>query len=29
MDIVTRNNVNAMLRAWETNNFGQPLPDPW
>jgi ribose transport system substrate-binding protein len=28
MDIVTRNNVDAMLRAWETNDFSQPLPDP-
>ena len=28
MDIVTRNNVTAMLRAWETNDFSQPLPDP-
>ncbi|MBN1979117.1 MAG: sugar-binding protein [Anaerolineae bacterium] len=28
MDIVTRNNVMAMLRAWETNDFSQPLPDP-
>jgi ribose transport system substrate-binding protein len=28
MDIVTRNNVMAMLRAWEINDFSQPLPDP-
>jgi ribose transport system substrate-binding protein len=28
MDIVTRNNVEAMLQAWETNDFSQPLPDP-
>lgn len=28
MDIVTRNNVDAMIRAWETNDFGQLLPDP-
>jgi len=28
MDIVTRNNVEAMIRAWETNDFSQPLPDP-
>ena len=28
MDIVTRNNVDAMLLAWETNDFSQPLPDP-
>ena len=28
MDIVTRNNVDAMIQAWETNDFSQPLPDP-
>ena len=28
MDIVTRNNVMAMLQAWEINDFSQPLPDP-
>jgi ribose transport system substrate-binding protein len=28
MDIVTRNNVGAMLEAWETNDFSQPLPEP-
>lgn len=28
MDIVTRNNVDAMLLAWETNDFSQSLPDP-
>lgn len=28
MDIVTANNVDAMLRAWETNNFQTPLPPP-
>jgi ribose transport system substrate-binding protein len=28
MDIVTRNNVEAMIEAWETNDFSQPLPDP-
>ena len=28
MDIVTRNNVEAMILAWETNDFSQPLPDP-
>lgn len=28
MDIVTRNNVEAMIQAWETNDFTQPLPDP-
>lgn len=29
MDIVTANNVTAMLRAWETNDFDEPLPDPF
>jgi ribose transport system substrate-binding protein len=29
MDIVTSNNVEAMLLAWETNDFSQPLPDPY
>lgn len=29
MDIVTDNNVEAMIQAWETNDFGQPLPDPY
>ncbi len=28
MDIVTRNNVDAMIRAWETNDFQTPLPPP-
>ncbi|MBN2148509.1 MAG: sugar-binding protein [Anaerolineales bacterium] len=28
IDIVTPNNVEAMLRAWETNDFSQPLPAP-
>jgi len=28
MDIVTRKNVDAMARAWETNDFSQPLPAP-
>jgi len=28
MDVVTRNNVEAMARAWKTNDFSQPLPDP-
>ena len=28
MDVVTRNNVAAMIRAWETNDFSQPLPNP-
>lgn len=29
MDIVTRSNVNAMLRAWEAGDFSRPLPDPF
>jgi ribose transport system substrate-binding protein len=29
MDIVTRNNVDAMIRAWETNDFTQSLPGPY
>ncbi|GAB4429199.1 MAG: sugar-binding protein [Chloroflexi bacterium OHK40] len=28
MDIVTARNVEAMLRAWETNDFQTPLPPP-
>ncbi len=28
MDIVTINNVEAMIRAWETNDFVTPLPPP-
>jgi ribose transport system substrate-binding protein len=28
VDIVTRNNVEAMARAWETNDFSRPLPAP-
>lgn len=28
MDIVTRNNVEAMIRAWERNDFQTPLPPP-
>lgn len=28
LDVVTRNNVDAMMRAWETNRFDQPLPEP-
>jgi ribose transport system substrate-binding protein len=28
MDVVTANNVDAMLRAWETNDFVTPLPPP-
>lgn len=27
-NVITRNNVDAMLRAWETNDFTQPLPPP-
>jgi ribose transport system substrate-binding protein len=29
MDIVTSNNVDAMIEAWETDNFGKPLPEPF
>jgi ribose transport system substrate-binding protein len=29
VDIVTRHNVAAMLQAWETGDFGQPLPEPF
>ncbi|MCU0494043.1 MAG: sugar-binding protein [Chloroflexaceae bacterium] len=28
MDIVTARNVDAMQRAWQTNDFSQPLPPP-
>lgn len=28
VDIVTRNNVDAMLAAWQTNDFSKPLPPP-
>jgi ribose transport system substrate-binding protein len=28
VDIVTSNNVDAMIRAWETNDFVTPLPPP-
>jgi ribose transport system substrate-binding protein len=28
LDIVTRNNVEAMTQMWETNDFSQPLPPP-
>lgn len=28
VDVVTRNNVEAMARAWETDDFSQPLPRP-
>ena len=29
MDIVTRSNVDAMLRAWKTGDFSRPLPNPF
>ena len=29
MDIVTQQNVEAMIEAWENNDFSQPLPDPY
>lgn len=29
MDIVTPQNVDAMIRAWETNDFSRPLPPPF
>jgi ribose transport system substrate-binding protein len=29
MDIVTINNVEAMIAAWESNDFTQPLPPPF
>jgi ribose transport system substrate-binding protein len=29
MDIVTARNVDAMIRAWESNDFSQALPDPF
>jgi ribose transport system substrate-binding protein len=29
MDIVTVNNVDAMIKAWETSDFTQPLPPPF
>ncbi len=28
VDIVTRNNVDAMAKAWEENDFSKPLPAP-
>ena len=28
INIVTNNNVEAMIRAWETNDFQSPLPPP-
>ena len=27
-NIITRNNVDAMLEAWQTNDFSKPLPPP-
>lgn len=27
-NVITRNNVDAMLKQWETNNFTTPLPPP-
>ena len=27
-NIITKNNVDAMLRAWNTNDFSKPLPPP-
>jgi ribose transport system substrate-binding protein len=27
-NIITQNNVDAMIRAWETNDFTQPIPSP-
>lgn len=27
-NIITQNNVEAMIRAWDTNDFSQPLPPP-
>jgi ribose transport system substrate-binding protein len=29
MDIVTLNNLDAMIAAWESNDFTQPLPPPF
>lgn len=29
MDIVTPRNLDAMIAAWESNDFTQPLPDPF
>lgn len=28
LDVVTHNNVDAMMQAWETNDFSKPLPAP-
>ena len=27
-NIITRNNVDAMIQAWDTNDFSKPLPSP-
>jgi ribose transport system substrate-binding protein len=27
-NIITKNNVDAMIQAWDTNNFSNPLPPP-
>jgi len=27
-NIITKNNVDAMLQAWDTNDFTKPLPPP-
>lgn len=29
VDIVTSKNVDAMMRSWQTNDFNQPLPNPF
>jgi ribose transport system substrate-binding protein len=29
MDIVTDKNLDAMIKAWETSDFTEPLPDPF
>ncbi|NPA92003.1 MAG: sugar ABC transporter substrate-binding protein [Chloroflexi bacterium] len=29
MDVVTRSNVDAMIRAWKTHDFSRPLPNPF
>lgn len=29
MDIVTTNNVDAMIKAWDTHDFTKPLPAPY
>jgi len=27
-NVITKNNVDAMLQAWNTNDFSKPLPPP-